>query len=242
MFTPTQQSRFDSLLPAEIENGEEAVLFLRISATNTAVVPRYAFLRTIWPSKGSGEGNALPYRFEGDTGLGVYESGRIFAISKLDGAPLQQEEAVILLQPGESTVMDVFLPHRPISRERAQQLSHATFEQQKQECKAFWQSKLKDTSRIELPEKRITEMIQAGFCILISSRMGASLMARWLQPSVTILPSVLRAPPSFNLWIRWDGTIRPDARSTIFWKSSMMMGSCRTLITSCWRPEQFCGA
>ena len=76
--------------------------------------------------------------------------------------PLEQEEAVVLLQPGESTVMDVFLPHRPISRERAQHLSQATFEQQKQECKAFWQSKLEKASRIELPEKRITEMIQAG--------------------------------------------------------------------------------
>ncbi len=60
-----------------------------------------------------------PTSFEEDTGFGVYESGRIFAISKLDGAPLEQEEAVVLLQPGESTVMDVFLPHRPIPRERA---------------------------------------------------------------------------------------------------------------------------
>ncbi len=162
MFTPAQQARFDSLLPAEMESGEETVMFLRISATNTAAAPRYAFLRTIWPSKGSGEGNALPYRFEGDTGFGVYESDRIFAISKLDGSPLEQEEAVVLLQPGDSTVMDVFLPHRPISRERAQHLSQSTFEQQKQECKAFWQSKLEKASYIELPEKRITEMIQAG--------------------------------------------------------------------------------
>ena len=45
------------------------MLFLRISATNTASVPRYAFLRTIWPSKGLGEGNALPYTFEEIRGL-----------------------------------------------------------------------------------------------------------------------------------------------------------------------------
>ena len=162
MFTPAQQARFDSLLPTEMENGEETVLFLRISATNTASVPRYAFLRTIWPSKGLGEGNALAYTFEAETGFGVYESGRVFAISKLDGAPLEQEEAVVLLQPGESTVMDVFLPHRPIPRGRAQELSKMTFERQKQECNTFWRSKLEKASRIELPEKRITEMIQAG--------------------------------------------------------------------------------
>lgn len=162
MFTPAQQARFDSLLPAELESGEETVLFLRISATNTAAVPRYAFLRTIWPSKGLGEGNALPYTFEEDTGFGVYEGGRVFAISKLDGAPLEQEECVVLLQPGESTVMDVFLPHRPISRDRAQKLSKLTFDQQKQECEKFWRSRLEKASHIELPEKRITEMIEAG--------------------------------------------------------------------------------
>ncbi|HEX4427539.1 MAG TPA: hypothetical protein VH079_19210, partial [Terriglobales bacterium] len=162
MFTGAQQARFDSLLPVEMESGEETVLFLRISATNTASVPRYAFLRTIWPSKGLGEGNALEYRVEANTGFSVYESGRVFAISKLDGVPLVQEEAVVLLQPGESTVMDVFLPHRPIPRERAERLSRQTFEQQKDDCKTFWQSKLKKASTIELPEKRITEMIQAG--------------------------------------------------------------------------------
>ena len=69
---------------------------------------------------------------------------------------------MVLLQPGESTVMDVFLPHRPISRDRAQKLSKLTFEQQKQECKTFWRSRLEKASRIELPEKRITEMIEAG--------------------------------------------------------------------------------
>jgi hypothetical protein len=162
MFTPCQQARFDSLLPGEMDSGEETVLFLRIAATNTASVPRYAFLRTIWPSKGLGEGNALAYKVEGDTGFSVYESGRVFAISKLDRAPLRQEEAVILLHPGESTVLDVVLPHRPIPRERAEQLSKATFEQGKEECKTFWQSKLKKAATIELPEKRITQMIQAG--------------------------------------------------------------------------------
>lgn len=162
MFTPAQKTRFEALLPAEMERGEETVLLLQLSAVNNSSVPRYAFLRTIWPSNGSGEGNAMPYVFEGDTGFGRYESGRVFAISTLDGDPLEQEEVVILLQPGESTVMDIILPHRPVLRHRAQQLSNINFAQRKHECTAFWKAKLAKAARVELPEKRITEMIQAG--------------------------------------------------------------------------------
>ena len=162
MFTPAQQARFDSLLPAEMESGEETVFCLRISATNTFSAPRYAFLRTIWPSKGLGEGSALEWRFEQSTGFATYESGRVFSVSKLNGSLLEQEEVVILLQPGETTVMDIFLPHRPLSRTRAEELSQASFEQRYTECKAFWKSKLAKASRIETPEKRITEMIRAG--------------------------------------------------------------------------------
>jgi hypothetical protein len=163
MFTPAQQDRFDSLLPAELESGEEVVLFLRISATNTFSSPRYAFLRTIWPSKGLGEGSALEWHFDGETGFAGYDSGRVFSISKLDGKPLEQEEVVILLQPGETTVLDVFLPHRPISLERAQELSKASFQQRHGECRTFWNSRLQQgASRIETPESRINQMIQAG--------------------------------------------------------------------------------
>jgi hypothetical protein len=162
MFTPAQQTRFDSLLPNEMESGEETVLYLRISATNTFSRPRYAFLRSIWPSKGLGEGSALEWEFEERTGFATYQGGRIFAISKLNGSPLEQPEAVILLQPGETTVMDVFLPHRPVSRVRAEALSETSFAQRYEECKAFWKSKLQKSARVEVPEKRITEMIQAG--------------------------------------------------------------------------------
>ena len=162
MFTPAQQQRFDSLLPAELEHGEETVLFLRISATNTFASPRYAFLRTIWPSKGLGEAPAMQWQLEGKTGLASYESGRIFAVSKLDGVPLEQEEVVILLQPGETTTLEICLPHRPMSRERAEQLSKISFQQRYEECKAFWKSRLKGTSGIEVPEKRINEMVEAG--------------------------------------------------------------------------------
>ncbi|MGH9511393.1 MAG: hypothetical protein ACRD2U_04585 [Terriglobales bacterium] len=162
MFTSSQQARYDSLLSAEIENGEETVLAVRISATNSFSAPRYAFLRSVWPSKGPGEGSALRWRLDGKTGFSTYDSGRVFAISKLNGSPLAQPEVVILLQPGETAVMDVILPHRPISHARAETLRNTSFEPRYGECKSFWKSKLGLSAHIELPEKRIEQMIQAG--------------------------------------------------------------------------------
>ena len=162
MFTPEQRALCDSLREQELENAEETVLCLRITATNSFSRPRYAFLRSIWPSKGTGEDSAIDWRLEKATGLSTYQSGRIFAISKLNGAPLEQPEVTILLEPGETAVMDVFLPHRPISRARAEELRQNSFEQFHEECESFWKSKLTNSAGIKVPEKRITEMVQAG--------------------------------------------------------------------------------
>jgi hypothetical protein len=162
MFTLEQQARFDSLLPSELESGEETALSLRIVAKNTAAVPRYAYLRTIWPSKGLGEGSALPWRIEANTGFGLYESGRVFAISRFNSEPLHQPEVTILLQPGESATLDILLPHRPLAREQAEQLASPSFDQLLSDCKRFWEAKLQSAATVDLPEQRITEMIRAG--------------------------------------------------------------------------------
>ena len=162
MFTPAQQARFESLHQAEMEQGEETLLCLRLSATNTSAFPRYAFLKSIWPSKGLGEGSALPWQFEEKTGFATYESGKVFALSQLNGSPLEQHEVVMLLQPGENVTMDVFLPHRPIARARAEGIAKSSFDQRYQECKAFWKSKLEKSAQIKTPEPRIREMIGAG--------------------------------------------------------------------------------
>lgn len=188
MFTPAQQKRFDSLHSPEIEHGEETVLCLRLSATNNSSVPRYAFLKSIWPSKGLGEISAMLWQFEDQTGFATYESGRVFAISRLNGSPLEQHEVVILLQPGESAVMDVFLPHRPISRARAEKLSHASFDKLFQQCKAFWQSKLEKSAQVETPETRITEMIHAGLLHL-------DLITYGREPDETLAATIGDYPP-----------------------------------------------
>lgn len=163
MFTPQQENLYSSLLEGEMETGEEVVLFLRLSAANTFSAPRYAFFRNIWPNWGMAPWGGKPeWLFDGAAGFGLFQSGRVFSVSKLNGQPLHHEEAAILLQPSEKADMEIRLLHRPVSRERAAKLSEVSFEQRYEECKAFWQTKLKEAARIELPEKRIKEMVPAG--------------------------------------------------------------------------------
>jgi hypothetical protein len=119
MFTPEQQGEYDALLPSEMERPEETVACCRVEAVNTAEVPRYAWLRAPDPR--------LAYDFNGRTGFGSLESGRVFAVCKLDGAPLPQTEVAVLVQPGAKAVFELLIPHRPIAPDRAERLAGQDF-------------------------------------------------------------------------------------------------------------------
>ena len=54
------------------------------------------------------------------------------------------------------------IPHTPISKERATALAQLSFEEKLKETKAFWKNELTGMAKIELPEKRIEEMVKAG--------------------------------------------------------------------------------
>ena len=134
---------------------EETVFYFKSEVTNKGTVPRYAWFKTIhWAQK--------PYIFDQNTGISSYTFDSVFCVSKLNGNPLPNEEVAILLQPGEKAAFEFFLPHAPISHERALTLSAQSFDKKLSECKTFWQTKLKKAAQIHVPEKRIEEMIQAG--------------------------------------------------------------------------------
>ncbi len=156
MFTKEQQAEFERLLPAEMNQPEETVLFLRVTAVNTAAVPRYAFFKNPRPNA------AGKYEFDRREGFAVYDSGRVFCVSKLNGKPLSGEEVAILLAPGQTAVFDVYLPHRPIPRARAAGLREAPFEERHASCRAYWKEKLAAAARVHVPEQRIDEMVRAG--------------------------------------------------------------------------------
>ena len=177
MFTQEQQTQYDALLPAEMNQPEETVLYLRIGAVNTAAVPRYAFFKNPAPSAWR------DYTFDGANGLATYKSGRVFAVSLLNGEPLREEEVAVELKPGEAAEIEVRLPNRPVSRERALKLREFSFDERHAECHRFWQQKLDAAAKVHLPEQRIADMLRAGLLHL-------DLITYGLEPEGTLTSTI----------------------------------------------------
>ncbi|GBG08968.1 hypothetical protein PAT3040_03585 [Paenibacillus agaridevorans] len=176
MFTPEQRAQYEELPEEWRHPREETVYYSRTIATNKAEVPRYAWFKSPMPAGCVAE-------FDGSTGFGQYAAGKVFAVSKLDGQPLWQEEIAVLLKPGQSVVFEFYIPHHPIVQERATRLREQHFEARHLECLSFWKSKLSSAAEIRLPEPRIQEMMQAGF-------MHLDLVSYGLEPDGTLLPAV----------------------------------------------------
>ena len=179
MFTPEQQAAFDKSVKTEEHTNEEVVLYFRARAGNTGSVPRYAFFQTLtfnqWVRP--------KYDYDAATGLSSYNSGRVFCVSRLNGRPLPQEEVAVLLQPGETAELEFFVPHSPISRERALKLAKQDFDQRQKECNAFWTAKLATGTRYDLPEPRINAMVKA-------SLLHLDLVTYGREPNGTVAPTI----------------------------------------------------
>ena len=178
MFTETQQKEFERLSAEEWNTDEETVLCVRAEAVNTAAVPRYAWFKTPQP-----EPVGSP-RYDGRTGFSTFSaSGRVYAVTRLNGAPMPQGEVALLLQPGARAVVEFFVPHRPIPAERAAALATTDFDARYAECRAFWHEKLANGAQISVPERVIDEMIKAGLLHL-------ELVAYGREPDGTIAPTI----------------------------------------------------
>ncbi|MBI5009451.1 MAG: hypothetical protein HZB98_07360 [Bacteroidia bacterium] len=181
MFTPGQQEKVIAAIKTESARDEETVLFFRAEAINHSLTPRYAWFRTVRP--GAGWWQKIAYSYDRSTGFSVYPSGRVFGISKLNDKPLPDEEIAVLLKPGEKAVFEFCIPHMPITIERASKLTEQKFDNKKLDCIKFWKSKLDKAAEINLPEKRIEEMIKAGLLHL-------DLITYGIEPDETLAPSV----------------------------------------------------
>ena len=160
--TPAQQQETDRYHEREIHQPEETVLFLQIRAENTSQAPKYAYLRIPQPNVPliAELAECVPQL---EKGLAFYDSGRVFMTATLNAEPAEDVEYAVLLAPGEHAVFEFRLPHTPISRERAEALMSVDYNQALTCCKAYWQQKLDQLAELSLPEKRIQEMMQAGF-------------------------------------------------------------------------------
>jgi len=152
-FTPEQQARFEQIDDAECHRDEETVLYHRITATNHAPVPRYAYFTLLQSS--------VPTAFDGEHGFGTVPGG-VYVVGRLNGEPLRQTEVAVLLAPGESADFDLLFPHEPISTERAERLAGQNFDAHHAECRAFWQHKLNEAAQFRVPDGPIDEKIRAG--------------------------------------------------------------------------------
>ena len=179
----TEQIRrlFDSVLPQEMNQEQETVLMMQVKMVNTGRVPRYAFFHNPTPPSAYTVAEVPGWHLDPQTGFGAIASPRIISIAKLDGQPLPSDEISLLLQPGQQANIQIYLPHRPIPRERALQLSQANFEQRHRQCREFWREKLASGAQVHLPEKRIDEMMHAGLLHL-------DLVLYGLEPSGTLAP------------------------------------------------------
>lgn len=184
MFTPAQAEAEKSRRETELTIEEEVVLHIRVIATNRGATPRHAFFRTVTPSLATPVSPKLPeWTFDQETGFGGFSSGRVFAVSRVNGAPARAEEVSLLLQPGEQAVFECSVPHRPVSKERALQLAEASFEKRLSEVRQFWKEKLKSGSEWILPEPRMDEMVRAG-------RLHLDLITYGREPHGTLLPAI----------------------------------------------------
>ncbi|WP_409340485.1 hypothetical protein [Paenibacillus sp. MBLB4367] len=178
MLTESQAKERARLLQEEGQAVETTVYYCRITAENTGSVPRYAWFKNIVPNAGG-----IPYTFDGDAGFAQYGADRVFGVSKLNGQPLRAEETAVLIMPGEQASFEFYLPHEPVSRERAFKLIAQHFQTRCEDCRAFWEGKLSGGAQIRLPEPRIEQMLRAGL-------LHTDLVFYGQEPKGTLVPAI----------------------------------------------------
>ncbi len=180
-FTEEKAKEADEKMKTAYDFQNSIVLYCRTTIENTGRVPRYAWIKS--PRPGMGWWQKKVHRYDEETGFSFYTDDRIFCIGLLNGKPLQNEELAILLQPGEKAEYDFFMPHTPISKEKAVALKEQSFEERLKEARIYWEQKRATAATVRLPEKRIEEMLQAGLFHLDLITYGA-------EPQGTLAPNV----------------------------------------------------
>ena len=180
--TAEQERERKRLAPSEMNRDEETVLYFRAVATNTARTPKYAWFRSAVAATGGSW--TAPAKSQD----GRFESGRVYAVSKVNGRPMPQEEMAVLVAPGGTCSFEFRIPHSPITASRAARLLRQDFDKRREECRAFWQAKFAEGASIAVPEKRIEEMVRASLCHIDLVTFGR-------EPRGTVGPSVGRYCP-----------------------------------------------
>jgi hypothetical protein len=136
------------------EQGEQVVLCGSIEAVNLGRVPRYAWFKL--PHSNMNEA------YESKSGFSIY-SEKVCSITRFENNAAPQEEMAVLLQPGQKVRWEFYIPHTPISIERATAMNNSfDFAQKLSETREFWSKRLAQAALFDIPEKPINELLKAG--------------------------------------------------------------------------------
>ncbi|NQU38738.1 MAG: hypothetical protein HQ523_02175 [Lentisphaerae bacterium] len=165
MLSKAELSELAPLVAAETGGRQEEVICcVQVEVVNGGAVPRYAWMR------GARIRQSKEHAFNGATGFAAVGPDRVYAVHRLNGRPLPDEEVAVLLQPGERVTIDILVPHQPISDGRARQLAQLDIAAHLKACRTYWRGKLRRATQLQLPEKAIHERVKAGLlhCDLVT--------------------------------------------------------------------------
>ena len=176
MLTEAEKKELESRSESETsQREEELVLFVKVEAVNTGLVPAYAWFK-------APHSNAPSDKRGFKNGLSL-EDDKAFAATLLDGERATQSEYAVLVQPGACATWESRITHTPVAPERAEKLFFQDFDAHLNAVRAYWQSKLDRAARIELPEAAVEERIRAGLLHLDINTLG-------MNASGPLLPGV----------------------------------------------------
>ena len=163
MLTAEQKAEMEKIHDREVFKEEETVIYVKINATNTGDAPRYSWVRipeaNVYVNPGK---SSLSSSYDNSKGYGAFSDGGVYLVATLNGMPVPQQEMAVLLAPGESIEYLFKIPHRPVTRKRADALAVQGYRRHYDACKAFWTRKIDRMASVSVPEKRIEEMMRAG--------------------------------------------------------------------------------
>ena len=116
----TDAEKLDLIKKETVERADKVICVIGVEAVNTSEVPSYAWFKT--PRPASPQHRAKPGR-DYANGFSLDKQGAVFAANRLNGRPMPQAEAAVLIPPGESVMFEMIIPHSPIPLERAQALT-----------------------------------------------------------------------------------------------------------------------
>jgi hypothetical protein len=162
MLTAEDREKAKDLLEQEMHQREqELICVVRVEAVNVGKTPNYAFFKA--PHFNEYSWLPSPDKPKFANGKAWFSDlNKVFAVMRIDGEPMPDEEMAILLPPGRKVVFDMLIPHSPLPPARADKLFNWNVEKHLVACREFWQDKLASAAHLTVPEAAIDERIRAG--------------------------------------------------------------------------------